>query len=117
MVTPPLPFRIPMMPDPRHGRTGSTPSAIDHPLLGLRIAGALRGDLRCGGLDLPQVFMSELDIGCGEVLLEAVQLRRPGDRDDPRALRKDPGERDLRRGRALAFRHPTQQLDEGTVCL
>ena len=95
----------------------SSCSAVDHPLLGLRVAGALRGDLRRAGLDLLQVVVGELDVGCGDVLLEAVQLRRAGDRDDPRLLREDPRERDLRRRRALPLRDPLEQLDERAVRL
>ena len=72
-------------------------SAVDHPLLRLGVARALRGDLRCSGLDLPQVVGGELDVGGGDVLLEPVQLRGAGDRDDPRLLGEQPGERDLRR--------------------
>jgi hypothetical protein len=44
-----------------------------------------------------------------------VQLRGSGDRDDPRLLREQPGERDLRRRRALALTDVAEQLDERQV--
>ena len=46
----------------------------------------------------------DLDGGCRNVFLQAVQLRRPWDRHDPRLLGQEPGECDLRRRRALTLR-------------
>src|SRR5262245_15320126 len=44
-------------------------------------------------------------------------LRRPGDRRDPRLLREQPGERDLRRRGVLLLGEPLQPLDECLVRL
>src|SRR4051794_2975271 len=44
-----------------------------------------------------------------------MQLRRAGNRDDPRLLREHPRERDLRRRRALALGDRAHELDERLV--
>ena len=67
-----------------------------------RVAIALHRD---GGerlVDLAKVLGLELDAGGADVFLEAVQLGGAGDRHDPRLLRQQPGERDLRRRRAAS---------------
>src|SRR5204863_4311645 len=48
-------------------------------------------------------------------LLEPVQLRRAGDRDDPRLLREQPGERDLRGRRVLPLSDALEEVDERAV--
>jgi hypothetical protein len=68
-----------------------------------------------GVLDLAQVVLRELDLGWGDVFFEPVQLGRAGDGDDPRFLREDPGERDLRGCRVVALRDLVQEVDEGAV--
>ena len=83
----------------------------------LRVPRAFGRDLRGGAVDLAEVVGRELDVGRGDVLLQAVQLRRAGDRDDPRLLGEQPGERDLRGRCVLPFRDPGQQLDEGAIRL
>src|SRR5579864_4937241 len=88
-------------------------SAVDHPLVRLGVASALRLDLRV--VDLTQVVGRQLDVDCCVVLLEAVQLRRAGDRNEPRLLREDPCEGDLRSRCALSLRNLLEQLDEGAV--
>ena len=49
-------------------------------------------------VDLAQIVGRECEVGSAEVFFQAVQLGRAGDRHDPRLLREQPGERDLRRG-------------------
>src|SRR3954447_2533748 len=52
-----------------------------------------------------------------EVLVETVTLRGSRDRHDPRLLREQPGQRDLRRGRSLPLGEGLQPLHEGQVGL
>ena len=47
-----------------------------------------------------------------EVLLQALQLRGARDRNDPRLLGEQPGERDLRGRRLLPFGDPAEQIDQ-----
>src|SRR5438128_2133709 len=61
----------------------------------LRITCALYLDLRRGAVDRAELVGRQLDVGCSEVLLEAVQLRGARNRHDPRLLREQPRERDL----------------------
>ena len=68
-------------------------------------------------LDAPQIVRGELDRSSADVLLQAVQLRRPGDRHDPGLLRQQPGERDLRRRRALPLGDRPSQIDQRLVRL
>jgi hypothetical protein len=71
--------------------------------------------LEVGVLDLAQVVLGQLDLGGGDVLLEPVQLRRAGNRNDPRPLGEQPGDRDLRRRRVLAPGDLAREVDEGAV--
>ena len=66
------------------------------------IAVALDSDPGEGMLDRRQIVRGQREVGRAEVLLQPVQLGRAGDRHDPRLLRQQPGERDLRRRRPLA---------------
>jgi nucleoid DNA-binding protein len=66
-------------------------SAIDHPLGALGVAGSVDGDRSRGGLDLAEVVRRELDRRRVQVLLQAVRLRGPRDRHDPRLAREHPG--------------------------
>ena len=50
-----------------------------------------------------------------QVLLEAVELAGPGDRDDPRPLREQPRERDLAGRGTHTAADRAQQLDEAQV--
>src|SRR6478672_2395207 len=76
-------------------------SASDAGLEMRRVAVAVHRDLRDGGLDLPEVGRRELHLRRAEVLLETMHLRGAGDRHDPRLLREEPGEGDLRWRRLL----------------
>jgi hypothetical protein len=92
------------------GAAGAGGSAVDHPLEGFRVSGALRLDL---GVELQKIIGCQLDLGGRKVLLEPVELGGAWDRDDPRLLDEEPGKRDLRRRRALPLRNTGKQVDEG----
>ena len=66
-------------------------------------------------LNTCKVAGSQLDAGRTQVLLQAMEFRGARDRHDPGPLRKQPGERDLRRRRILLTRDPMQQVNEGLV--
>jgi len=64
----------------------------------LGVSDALDVDgIRRGG-DLVQILGAQLEVGGAEVLLQAVQLARPGDRGDPRFLGEQPRKGDVGRG-------------------
>src|SRR5579885_165510 len=83
----------------------------------LRVARTLHLDLRGGVLDLAQILGAQLHARRTQILFEALQLGRAGNRHDPRLLRQQPGQRDLGRRRALALRDSAQQLDQSLVRL
>src|SRR5712664_1598455 len=62
----------------------------------LGVARALDGDGGCRMFDFGEIARRQFDIRRAKVLLEPVQLRGAGDRDDPRLLRKQPCDRNLR---------------------
>ena len=70
-----------------------------------------------GAINLPQVVVAQSNLGAAEVLLEPVTLRRPGDRYDPRFLRQQPRERDLRGRGLVPLREPGQPLNERQIRL
>src|SRR5712692_4227965 len=76
-------------------------TAVDHPLCGLGVPGPLHRDLGRGAFDVAEIALGELDGGRRDVLLQAMPLRRPGNRHDPGLLGQQPGERDLGGRRAL----------------
>ncbi len=53
----------------------------------------------------------QFDCRGSDVLFEAMQLRGARDRNDPRLLREQPGERDLSGSRFLALRDAAEQID------
>ena len=62
---------------------------------------ALQLELRGGHIDPPEVVGGKFDTNRAEVLLQTREFRGARDRDDPRLLGQQPGERDLRGGRLL----------------
>src|SRR5215204_2344167 len=50
-----------------------------------------------------------------DVLIEPLELSRPGIRDDPGSLRKQPRKRDLRRGGMLLLAEALEQMDHRHV--
>ena len=77
----------------------------------------LHRDLRGCVLDRAEVIRSKFDVGGGDVLLETVQLRGTGNGHDPRLLREEPGEGDLRRRRFLLRSNAAQQFDHTLIGL
>src|SRR6187402_1246601 len=83
----------------------------------LGVARALDLDLRDGPIDLDEVVWRELNPRSAEILLEPSPLRRPWNRNDPRALGQQPGECDLGGRRRLARRERLQPFDEREIRL
>src|SRR4051812_34714147 len=73
-------------------------------------------DLRRRLADLVEINGTKGHVNRREVLFETSHLGRTGDRHDPRLLREQPRERNLRWRRALLRRHALQQIDERHVC-
>jgi hypothetical protein len=76
------------------------------------VARPLHRDLRSGGIDLAEIVGRKLDGRRSDVFLEPVKLRGARDRNDPRVLGEQPGERNLRRSGVLASRNPAKQIDQ-----
>jgi hypothetical protein len=68
-------------------------------------------------LDLGEVVFRQRDVHRAKIFLQPMQLRRAGDRHDPRLLRQQPGERDLRRGCLLFVGNALEQVNERLVFL
>src|SRR5215203_1864999 len=97
--------------------TPSRRSAIDPLLQMLRIAGTLYRDLGNRTLDVAEIVGGEFDVSRSDVLLQAFQLRGTGDRNDPRLLGKQPGDRDLGTRHLLLGCDFAEHLDQGLVRL
>lgn len=72
-------------------------STIGQPLLIFGVALPFHDDPGSGALDIAQIVRRQFDGGCADVLLQTVQLGGSGDGNDPRPLRQQSGQRDLRR--------------------
>jgi len=81
------------------------------------IAVALDLDRSGCAFDLGEIGSGQLDGRCVDILLQAMELRSAWDRDDPRALCQQPGERELSRGGVLFARDPLQQVHQRLVLL
>src|SRR3954462_4355561 len=90
-------------------------SAVDEPLGALRIPRSAELDLRCRVLDLAEILERQLYACCAEVLVEALDLARAWNRNDPGLLRQQPGKRDLRWRGVLSLRHCVEQIDERVI--
>src|ERR1051325_8620431 len=75
------------------------------------IPSAVYRDLRGCTLDVMQVVRRQLYIISSDILLQAMQFRRAGDRNDPWLLGQQPRECDLRRRRVLPFCNLREQID------
>ena len=91
--------------------------AAGEPFEELGVPGALDVDGVGHRGDLGEVLGAELEVGGAEVLLEAVQLARPGDRSDPRLLGQQPGERDLGGRGSVALGHVLEPVEQPLVGL
>ena len=67
--------------------------------------------------DFTQIVGREFDGDRADVFVQAMQLRGARDRYNPRLLRQQPGERDLRRCRLLSFRDAGEQIDQRLIRL
>jgi len=82
-----------------------------------RIAGALDFDLRGGGFDLAEIGVREFDGNGSDVLVQTGQSRGARNGHNPRLLRQQPRQRDLRRCRLLPFSDFAEQVDHGLIGL
>ncbi len=80
-----------------------------------RVTVALHVDMCQRCLDLTKVVSAQLDIDGADVLLQARQLGGARNRHDPRLLRQQPRQCDLRRRGALAGGDATEQVDQRLV--
>ena len=62
-----------------------------------------------------KVVRIQLDVCCCDVFLQPLELRRAGDRHDPRLLGEQPGDCDLCRRRTLPLCDAAEQIDECQV--
>src|SRR5262245_48290352 len=98
-------------------RVIATSLAANDLLQVLRIPRTVHIDLRCRPIDLPQVVRRELSVAGADVFLESMPLGCPGDRHDPRLLRQQPCQGDLRGRRVLPCGECLQPVDEGEIRL
>src|SRR4051794_13617590 len=82
-----------------------------------RVTSPLHTDLCSGTFYVAEILTCELYCCCADVLVEAVQLGRAGNRNDPRLLRQQPGKRDLAGRSALSLCDVLQQIDERLIGL
>jgi hypothetical protein len=77
----------------------------------LGVALALDVNLGRRALDLCEVVSGQLEISRPQIFFQRMQLGGAGNRHDPRLLREQPGERDLRRRRLLLAGDALEQID------
>jgi hypothetical protein len=92
-------------------------SKAGHSLQMFGVASPLHRDLRGGAFDLAQIVAGERDGRRADVLIKTMELRRAGDRRDPRLLREEPGERDLGGRRLFLRRDVGEEIDQRPVRL
>jgi hypothetical protein len=90
------------------GLRSAAQSATNHRLELRGIAVARDLDRSSCAFDLGKIGSGQLDCGCADILLQAMVLRSARDRDDPRTLRQQPGERKLSRSGVLFARDPVK---------
>src|SRR4051794_13723981 len=95
----------------------SSPSEAGAPQHLLGIPGALDPDGRGHGLDLVEVVGGERDGERPQVLVEALDLPRAEQRDDPRLPGEQPRQGDLRRRGPVPPPYGSEQIDQGPVRL
>jgi hypothetical protein len=81
------------------------------------IAIALHLDLREGLVDPVETLAGQFHARRAEILFQPMQLGGSWDRHDSRALRQQPGQRDLRRRDALAGGDLPEKIDECLIGL
>ena len=91
--------------------------AADPRLEMCRITVALHRDLASSPCNCSEVRSRQRHRSRAEIFLEPVQLGGAGDRHDPRLLRQQPGQRDLRRRRLLRCGDLAEQIDQRLIGL
>src|SRR5688500_12577965 len=99
------------------GRRPPAPSEARAPKELLTIPGALELGGGGHGLDLVEIVGGERDGKRPQMLVEALDLPRAEQRDDPRLPGEQPGEGDLRRGRPVPPSYGAEKIDQGLVRL
>ena len=98
------------------GRAGPLPTswlAVDQALHLLGVALALHLDAGGSVVGLGDLLCAQDQVRGGQVLVQPLEPSGAGDRDDPRLLGEQPGERDLRRCGVLGLGHPAYQVGDG----
>ena len=109
-------FRV-LFSRPRAHRSSSFGLTVAHLLDVIRIAIAVNFHGRGGGFDVAKIAGGKFESGRADVFFQAVQFRGAGDGNDPRLLREQPRERDLRRRRFFPLRDLVKQIDQCLVGL
>src|SRR5262249_13534700 len=92
------------------------PSAPGHLLDVLRVPCPLHCYLGGGSFDLTKIVGVKFDRDRSYVFVEAMQFGRTRDRNNPRLLRQQPGERNLGWSRLLSLCDLAQQFNQGLIC-
>src|SRR5882724_10323788 len=96
----------------RHRHLGSQ---TRHPLEFCDIPRPVHRELRSGMIDLAQVFGCQLQADRSDVLIQALELARAGNRDYPRLFRKQPCKSYLAGGHLPSARELAEQLNHGSI--
>jgi hypothetical protein len=100
-----------------HANTSSVRSKTGHSLKVFGIPITLHRDFRGRHIDFAQVVRCEFDCGRADVLIKTRQFGCSRDRNNPRLLRQQPGQRDLSRRRSFLPGDPAEQIDNRLVRL
>src|ERR1700681_5119851 len=90
-------------------------SAARQRLKPFRIPSPFDPDVRGGAFDVTEIFGRKFDVCGSEVFFQAMQLGCARNRNDPRLLRKQPGESDLSGCRPFLLGDSAEQIDNGLV--
>ena len=83
----------------------------------LGVPSPVHGNLRDRAIDLAEIVGRQREGRGSDVLLEPVQLRGARDRNDPRLLREQPRQRELRGGRLLPSCYPGHPIHQRPIRL
>ena len=103
--------------DAHHHETDDGRLEPGHFFQGLGVALAFHFYFGRCGFDFAQILGGELDVRRTVVFIQARELGGAGDGHDPRLLRQDPGESDLRGRGFFARRDLVQQIHHGLIGL
>src|ERR1700675_1890165 len=93
----------------------SSRSATGHLLQSFWVPGPFYLDRGRGAIDFTEIVGREFDRNRSKVFFQAMQLRRPGNWNDPRPLRKQPSDGNLSRCRLLPFCDVDKQINQGLI--